>query len=128
MGINLNNDRDEKGRFKKSKVDKHHGTYEDMINERKKRLPEMSKEIEKFFDDWDGGTVLVVKVSYDENGDGIGAHEAILGVDKPENLMGLAKHLKEHTIGHIIEHVSDNSDPKTMLKIALKELEDLLND
>lgn len=121
--INLN--RDSNGRFKKNSTEVHVGSYEDMIKERERRLPEMIKEIEKFLENWHGGAILIVTVEHDENGDGVGHHEAILGVDKPENLLDLAKNISS-TPERIIEHVVHTSNPRDLMKMALESLKDLM--
>ncbi len=127
----INFNRDESGKFKKKegsfKSEGHFGTYEDMMKERAQKLPEMIKEIEKFFENWNGETVILVRTQEDENGDAIGHHEAIMGVDKAENLMGIAKHLRG-TQETIIEQITANGDPKVLAAMALNMLKEMLED
>lgn len=125
MGLNLG------GKPKGSRKTEHHsGTFEDMIKQRAAKTPEILKEIEHQFEDYAGGGVAIVINTYDENGDCDGHKVAIMGVDKPQGLIKLAKGL--HTASEeVIENLAENSSPAAMLEAAMemmKEIQENLND
>lgn len=125
MKLNFNGKEDEKKIKNKTQVEM--GSYVDMLKSREKRMPEMQKEIQEFFDNWSGETIIMVKTENDENGDPIGCHQVIMGVDKPTVLLSLARHL-DHTQEHIMEQLMESGDPKLLATMAVDMMRDLLKE
>lgn len=71
------------------------GNYEAMLKFRAKKLPEIQKEIQDLFKDYDGGSVAIVIMKEDENGMPSGRHLYMAGVSRPEVQFMLGKVLND---------------------------------
>lgn len=105
------------------------GSFEDMMKARAKELPELEKSIEKFFKDYDGGLVLMMKVNEDENGEPVGMETNIVGTVQMASQIRLIKNLdriKDKLIEDLLEAVKDN--PEAMITLAMETVgKDLLD-
>lgn len=105
------------------------GSYEDMIKQRKKMMPQMQKTIEELFDNWSGEVFAIIKVKEDENGEPQGVDLVMSGAGTPESQIALSKGLDEasnEAIKLLAEGVASLDDPKDMMR-AIKEVVSLLN-
>lgn len=124
MKLNFNGKDGKKGY---RKTDVRIGSYEDMLKERERRMPEMQAELQKLFDNWSGETIIIIKAENDENGDPTGHHELILGVDKPTVLLGMMKHL-DQTQETLMHSLVENGDPRMLMAMAADMMKDILKE
>ena len=124
MGLNLGGNKKDLG-SKKTEV--HTGSYEQMQKTKAQKLPEILKEVEKLFEKYEGGGVAIVMNQYDENGDVEGNTIAIMGVDKPQGLIRLAKGL--HVASEeVIDNLTTSGNPAALAGAVVEMLRDLLED
>lgn len=71
------------------------GDYKNMMEEKKKKIPEVLKAIEEVFEDYDGSTVILLVNHTDENGHTEGTHQLVLGVDQPDGIIKIVKAMSE---------------------------------
>lgn len=71
------------------------GDYKNMMEEKKKKIPEVLKEVQKVFENYDGSTVVLLVNHTDENGNTAGTHTLVLGVDQPEGIVKITKAMAE---------------------------------
>lgn len=124
--INLNKGKDGKN---KKILGMSGGSYEDLIKKRKEMLPKLQKDIEDFFEDWNGEVFAIVRVNEDENGDPIGANISMGGAGTSESQIALSKALEEASndaIKLLAEGVASLDNPQDMMR-AIKEVVGLLN-
>lgn len=111
MNIDFNGDKE------KTKMSK--GDYAEMIAMRKKTLPEIQKNVQEMFKDYDGGAMCIVIMKEDENGMPVGRSVLMGGVARPEVQIMLGKYLNDAStkaIDLLIEEAK--KDPEHMLKLA----------
>lgn len=123
--MNIFGDKD-KGSKHSHKREVHRGNYEDMMNDRKKKLPSIQKKIQELFENYDGGSVAIVMHRYDENGEVEGSDIAILGIDKPAGLIKLAKGLHAAS-EECVEMITKSGDPEMMMAAAVSMMEEIVN-
>lgn len=95
------------------------GDYQNMLKERKNKLPEMQDAIQNVLKDWDGSSIAIVVMKEDENGLPEGAHSMMTGVSRAEMQVAMGKQLNmmsEEVMHMIVEAVKD--DPKAMIEIV----------
>lgn len=84
-----------KKKNKKDQSDLIHGSYERMVKERKKKLPELENAINDVLKDYDGGSICIVAIKEDENGDAEGHSLFIGGVSKLQTQIKLGMALND---------------------------------
>lgn len=87
------------------------GSYEDMLNIRKKKLPEIQENIQDIFKDYDGEFLTIVKQHEDENGDPEATTIFIGGVAGMKSQLAMLKNLeqaKKSLIDSMLKAVSGN--------------------
>lgn len=67
------------------------GTVQDLLKERATIRDRAIPDLEKLFDEWDGGGLVIVMNQYDENNHPTGAKVAVLGGDDALGIVHLAK-------------------------------------
>lgn len=97
-----------------------HGSYEKMLIERKKNLPNIEKSINELLEDYDGRSIAVIVIDEDENGDPTGSRAVITGVSSAESSIVLSKSLSENAsdlLKTVVNHAAKSNDPYEMLQM-----------
>jgi tRNA/tmRNA/rRNA uracil-C5-methylase (TrmA/RlmC/RlmD family) len=117
------------GKKKKTNQDEHNmfkGGYEQMVKERKKKLPELEAAINDVLKDYDGGTIAIITIKEDENGDAEGHSLFIGGVSKLETQIALGRSFidaSEEIRDKLLDVVKENPQAfGTVLSALLEEL------
>lgn len=94
------------------------GSYEEMMKKRKAELPRMQEAIQRIFDDYDGGHVVVLRMKEDENADPEGSQLFIGGVGKLSSNLKMSDALREASTT-VLEHTAESvqGDAEAMFEV-----------
>lgn len=98
------------------------GSYEDMLKQRQKMLPQMQEKIQELLSDYQGQAMALIVMQEDENGDPTGVSTVIGGASQVSSSIKLASAIDEGAkslFNLILE--SAKGDHKT-LKLLLDEV------
>jgi glucose-6-phosphate isomerase len=98
------------------------GTFEEMRKIRKQKLPDIQKEVQKIFENYDGGMVAIITVDEDENGYADGHHMYIAGVAHLSSQLAIGKGLSEATDEVRDMLIKSAKDDPAAMKVILKSL------
>lgn len=99
------------------------GSYEKMMDMRKRMLSRIEKNINSALDGYDGGLIALFVMKEDENGKCVGSNVFISGVSRPESSLALAKVLSEaseEVVDTLLDEIK-KQDPEDVVKV-IKQL------